>query len=448
LLASFDAGRPIEIDPERLAYITAVGSSREWKVSLPGAVQPGIMTSAHPFYDPFESRVYTVNERSTPRNGTSLTWNEVDLWLARWDGEGRLERWHVNGTDFSQYVHEVTATNSFVAWADSGAFIMEPGQRYGLPRTHPQLPHTDLAIVRKADLAKSATEVTAKVVRIPLEGAHIFADYDDDGEHITLYLAHANSVELTTSVKPGDINFFTNAPVEPSAIGAFTVADAVPFAKYRIHVDTGQVVESARVVEPHTLWGLALYARDYRPDAIRTNRDVFLTYLGYDPKIITSTMIDLYGNHPHRIVPTADLPRKPLPSYLTRVDLATMTTVDRYAFPSGWVGTSPTWIPATGGDRAYLLVHVFGEANTQVWLFDTENLAQGPIAKLGHPEFRLPFTLHTAWLPALSPRVSHYRVDFAEEIGQDYRLLPDLIRNTVDQVLAFSHAERLPAHGG
>src|SRR4029453_12186235 len=93
MLATFDAGRPVEFDPRALTLLTPVGALREWKVSAPGVVQPLVQTPAHPFFDPFESRLYTLNTTSMPRQGTSLAWSELDTWLCRWDGEGAVHRW-------------------------------------------------------------------------------------------------------------------------------------------------------------------------------------------------------------------------------------------------------------------------------------------------------------------------------------------------------------------
>ncbi len=435
MLATFDVGRPVEIDPFGLNYLTSVGYHHEWKIFLPGAVQPAVRTPAHPCYDPFERQLYTVNYTSSPKNGTSLTHNELDTWVARWDGEGAVERWHVSGPKFSQYIHEAVATRNFVAWLDAAVFPTEPGERYGLPRTHAQNPYTDIAIVRKRDMVSGVADIPAMVVRVPLEAGHMIIDYEDDGKYLTIYLPHANSTELPTAVQPNDINFFTRQTVDPGAVGMYTMLDATPFGKYRVNVETGQVEKSELISEPDELWGLSLQARDLRPEAIGKNRDIYMTYLGHDPATITQKMVKLYADHPHRIVPIDQLPDKIKPSYLTHVDVSTMTTVERYGFAPGLVNSSPTFIPGYNNSAGYILTQVWSDHDTQVWLFDASKLAAGPIAKLAHPHFRLPFTVHTAWLPELKPRTSNYRVDFSEDIGEDYRLLPEFIRHAVENVL-------------
>lgn len=68
LLATWDVGRPYEIDPKTLETVTPVGSSDEWKevtkIGLPGKPPTPfkiIQTSAHPCFDPYTREMFTVN---------------------------------------------------------------------------------------------------------------------------------------------------------------------------------------------------------------------------------------------------------------------------------------------------------------------------------------------------------------------------------------------------
>jgi all-trans-8'-apo-beta-carotenal 15,15'-oxygenase len=435
MLATFDVGRPVEIDPINLRYLSGVGYHREWKAFLPGVVQPAIRTPAHPYYDQAEKQLYTINYTSAAKNGTSLTENELDMWIARWDGEGAVHKWHVSNANFTQYVHESLTTKNFVVWLDAAVFLTEPGARFGLPRTRPQNPYTDVAIVRKSDLKPGVTDVKATVVRIPLEAGHMIADYEDDGKNLTIYLAHANGTELPITVQADDTNFFTGAAVDPSAVGMYTQTDATPYGKYVIEVERGEVIKSQLINDPERFWGLSLQARDIRPEAIGTNKTIYMTYLGHDPLCVTQKMMNFYGNHPYRIVPADKMPNRLIPSLLTQVDMVQMETVDIYEFAPGLVNSSPVFIPDTKNGAGYVLTQVWDDKSTQLWLFDGSKIGAGPVAKLANPSFRLPFTVHTAWLPELKPRTSKYHVDFAEDIGNDYKLLPDFIRQAVDVVI-------------
>lgn len=68
LLATWDVGRPYEIDPKTLETVTPVGYSNEWeevtKIGLPGTPPTPfkvIQTSAHPCFDPYTKEMFTVN---------------------------------------------------------------------------------------------------------------------------------------------------------------------------------------------------------------------------------------------------------------------------------------------------------------------------------------------------------------------------------------------------
>lgn len=68
LLATFDAGRPFEFDPQNLKLITAIGKNTIWNSGLPPFLnQPlaMVLTTAHPVFDPATEELFTVNFTKT-----------------------------------------------------------------------------------------------------------------------------------------------------------------------------------------------------------------------------------------------------------------------------------------------------------------------------------------------------------------------------------------------
>jgi hypothetical protein len=69
LRATWDVGRPYEIDPKTLETVTPVGRNDEWKEVSKIGNMPGkpptpfkvIQTSAHPCFDPYTKEMFTVN---------------------------------------------------------------------------------------------------------------------------------------------------------------------------------------------------------------------------------------------------------------------------------------------------------------------------------------------------------------------------------------------------
>ncbi|MBL7871788.1 MAG: carotenoid oxygenase family protein [Cyclobacteriaceae bacterium] len=64
LLATFDAGRPFEFDPQHLNLLTAIGENKIWHSGLPPFLKQPlamILTTAHPVFDPYTQELFTVN---------------------------------------------------------------------------------------------------------------------------------------------------------------------------------------------------------------------------------------------------------------------------------------------------------------------------------------------------------------------------------------------------
>ena len=59
-----------------------------------------------------------------------------------------------------------------------------------------------------------------------------------------------------------------------------------------------------------------------------------------------------------------------------------------------------------------------GSSGCEIWIFDASNLAQGPLTRLGNPEYNVPFTLHTAWTPQATERTASYTVSVRAELTE------------------------------
>ncbi|MBK6264811.1 carotenoid oxygenase family protein [Marivirga sp. S37H4] len=71
LLATFDAGRPFEFDPDSMELITPIGENKFWRAGTPPFLQnpfPMILTTAHPVYDPETREVFSVNFTKTTKS--------------------------------------------------------------------------------------------------------------------------------------------------------------------------------------------------------------------------------------------------------------------------------------------------------------------------------------------------------------------------------------------
>lgn len=76
ILATYDTGRPMKIDPETLEFITPIGYNKEWRPGMPPFLQapfPMFETTAHPSWDPLEKVLYGVNFTKSEETELSRT---------------------------------------------------------------------------------------------------------------------------------------------------------------------------------------------------------------------------------------------------------------------------------------------------------------------------------------------------------------------------------------
>ncbi len=150
--------------------------------------------------------------------------------------------------------------------------------------------------------------------------------------------------------------------------------------------------------------------------------ECFFVNLGFRPELYTPELSELYGRStPDRRVDPSDLPfnsGQGTPSAIFNLDLERMAAKDSYTFPGGVIASSPLVMRSPESPRRYLVVVVHTSPRDQIWLFDADDLAGGPLAKLTHPDLRLGFTLHTAFLPGFEPCGEAYKVDVAEEASR------------------------------
>lgn len=438
LLATYDAGRPWEIDPVSLEVVTPVGLQTAWSPFLP-PITPGLnfftlnMATAHPAYDPDQRTTYIVNY-ATPIEGLSV---EPFVRLLWWDGGTEPSSTTLVDADGEPVLlhmscHQMQVTESFVILLD-GAFQIEPEQMAGNDVSRAQLSDSVLWFIRKSDLAAGGQTVATRVV-IPIEAAHFQVDRADAGGRVTLLLAHQNSADPSEWVRESDTIAGTGRAVDPATVPMLVApADQGLLGRYVVDVASATVVEESRL----PAWALTLWSQDTRtpPAGLGT---AFWSSIGFDPALLTQRVLDLYVDHPHRQVPVAELPTVAIPGSLMRIDQNALTIGDQFEMPRGYLPMSPTFVPRDGGgaDDGYLMVFAIGPEADEVWIFDANDLGYGPVCRLGHPDFDIPFTLHSTWLGELRSQTQPaYLAPVRDDYGPRLDGLSDDARIIAERVL-------------
>ena len=431
LIVTYDAGRPWEIDPMTMEVITPVGLLERWHPFLPPATPalnffPLSMTSAHPAYDAEEERTYFVNFAAPVEGLNTAPFTRI-LW---WDGDDEPEACTLVDAEgqpvaIEMACHQMTATDRYIIILDT-AFRLEAETFFGSEFvTRPATPHTVMWLIPKAELVDGGQVVAQRAV-VPTEGAHAMTLRGDDDDIIEIFIAHQNSFDPSEWIGPDDVVESTGQPVDPEYVGVLVQpADRSLLGKYKINAVTGEVLEGQTFKDPDS-WAFVLYGQDTRQQGDRFG-NLYWTTFGFDPALLTERYLEAYAMHPDRQVALQDLPDKRLPSQLLRFDADGFEVTDRFVMPLGFIGLSPTFVPRTGGavDEGYIQVFVVSDSGDEIWIFDSQDLARGPLCRLGHSELDFAFTLHTTWLPELRETTTPtYVVDKTEDYQDRISGLP------------------------
>jgi carotenoid cleavage dioxygenase-like enzyme len=465
LLLTYDAGRPYEIDPLTLEVLGPMGAAAEWAAEVfAGAPFPMILSAGHPFWDPRTGELFTINYgRSLASMGPHperIGWLGPRLWsqqggmpdsfthLVRWNGAGALEHWQLLGPDgkevqITQSVHQVAVTRHWIVLFDT-AFRVGFEQWFNDPFPHghateellrallarPQNPWTSLWLVPRAALGQGSTDpskptpIQVTATTIPVEAAHLLADYDDtDG--VTVHLAHSAASDLAEWVRPYDASYYDGSAPREAVEGMVAIGsmDVNRLGRHRIDPKTGAILESRLVHDDRLTWAIALYAgRELPALAAAPERlgQLFWSSAGFFPELLTKFVYGLYADYSHRITPLSEIQALAAqggrPSSLMRVDTEAMRIADAHAAPPGTIIASPQFVARGDGPLdGWLLTTVYTPERAELWCYDAARLSAGPLCRLDASPLGIGFSLHTAWLPALAPRTATYRVDLATD---------------------------------
>jgi carotenoid cleavage dioxygenase-like enzyme len=417
LFATYDAGRPWEVDPATLEVIAPVGKLKDWEqgfaVDLPWLFPP-VLTGAHPAHDDRTGDTYFANYSL----GAVVAGEHVNL--LHMDASGTLRASRIvdeRGRDLRvQSLHQLALTERWVVLADT-AFRLELG-RFLFPNAwplSPQRPYTAFYFVDRAHLAKAGT-ARAKRVVIPRETIHFAADYECPEGKVSVHIGHPCASDASETLQPTDRTWHDDEPVRPELVGfPASPTDVGTFARYTFDVEEG-VVESAALYHDEGTWGPALFTAS-SVEARDRHRHLWWTLGGVQGDGLVKRVVEAYRRYPYRMTPLHALPRYVAPE-LVRIDAARARVVDRFVFPTDLVPNSPQYIPnAIGEDElaGHIVCTVVGagarrtSSGDELWVFEAGNLTKGPVCKLGHPALDFALTLHTTWLPQLRERAGHGR---------------------------------------
>lgn len=429
LFAGYDAGRPVELDPETLEHLTPVGANDEWLQSAPGLLEPLCAVAAHPAVDVEDRAMFFVNYSQLSAPGA-----ERETWLARWDLEGPVRRWRVAGMSPYDSIHDIKSTEHHLVISDL-PFVVEPEGFRGAPRTRRNQQHTSLWIVPKSDLVSTPVggTVQATEIRLPMPTGHVLVDREEPGGLLRVVCQHMPLADLMISMAPTVRDHRNGAPIAGDYEGmvALAVQPSV-IGRYLVDPVTGRIHESEVVSDDERLWGGILTTTDIHRDAARRRqRQLWYAGCGFDPDLVPEPWWDLYGDAADGVVAPADLPDHAVPGALARIDLESMKVAEVWSYEDGAFPSPPTFVPRRGSedpDDGYVLVVVHRDGDKELQLFDAQDLERGPLARATAPGFHPGLLLHSTWMPdRVGPRPSGYRIPVRRDVAGALRGLPGVL---------------------
>jgi hypothetical protein len=427
LFATWDVGRPSELDPVELTWLGDAGTLEQWggqSIAL-GNVFPFLFTSAHPVVDPDRNCLWTV--KLIPDFANNFAQSPV---VVRWDGDGApLQIWPVEGATVAGSMHQIAQTQHWLILADSGNFKADPGAMLGGEKTVSIDDEINLYLVRKDDLdaTPSGTPVTAiPFVTGPPSGHHYAIWDDSDG--IRVVFEHMDMLDLGFPIAATDLDR-NGDPVDPGVVGLYSMGlTPATLSERLIDPESGKVLEQASVNHDRT-WNQQLSAIDWSTEGMRAPTLHHLVYQGFRPGAVTRRAIDFYADRiDESRIPTADTPGS-----LVTYERGSLEERGRWDYPDAEdFLTSPTFVPrqpGTGGSRyagadpgghnGYVVMPVQNDRGFRVEVFDAARVSDGPVAVAEAKGKTAPLLLHAAWLHRAVPAVEAPRMSFADELTAD-----------------------------
>lgn len=426
LFTTWDVGRPVEVDPVTLGFLGDVGHRDQWQVFevTPQPVLPLVMSTAHPVIDPDRDVMWTVN----------TFWGQ--LHVVRWDGDGPVQTWPVDGAVIPQSVHTITQTRDWLIVADC-AFKVEPQVLSGGDRTEPANHDGPVYLIRKDQLEATppGQPVPCQTFTVAPENNHYYAVYDDS-DGIQVLFEHTENAELAMTQREGDLDAL-GRPCDPALRGLY----GFPMSPDRTTLiafdpDSGTQLHQAELRDPQRLWTRQLNAMDWSTEGMARPTSHHMVNQGWRPEAITQRVLALYGDRVDRTLwPTDETP--PLVVTASRDDLGVTAEYELAMddFPSSPIfvprdpdaaGTSRYAGSDPGGHDGWVVVPVMNDAGFRVEVFDAADVGRGPVATLSKPGMHVPFVLHAAWMLRATPAEDRPRLRFADELARVGELPDDL----------------------
>jgi carotenoid cleavage dioxygenase-like enzyme len=430
LFATWDVGRPAELDPVSLRWLGDVGTLDSWggpSLDLFGRLLPFVFSSAHPVVDPERDCLWTV--KLVPDLAAGFLQSP---WLVRYDGDGlEVSAWPLADAHVAGSMHTITQTRDWLILADSGNFKVDPVAMMGGEKSVSIDDEVPLYLLRKE--AVEATPVgeslESQCFTMGPPAGHYYAGWDDSAG-IRVVFEHMDMLDLAFPINPADTDR-NGRPVDPAHAGLYSMNLAPStLSEATVDPESGRLTDLATARDPDWGWNLQLSAMDWSTEGLEHPTLHHVAYHGCRPGNITRRSLDWYADR----IDEALIPTEDTPGVLASFRRGSAELADRYEYPSvdDFI-SSPTFVPrdpAAGGSRyagsdpgghdGYVVLPVQNDDGFRVDVFDAAAVGRGPVATAAAPNGTcVSLLLHAAWLHRAVEAPDRERLSFSDELSEE-----------------------------
>jgi hypothetical protein len=453
-----DVDRPWVIERDTLRATTPVGRRDEWLPMMAGSAGDVMgnlfagYSNSHVVYSDHQTgEVFLVNYQYKQASG------EHPVMLVRWDGAGDFERWLVLDEDgeeieIKQSIHELIYTRDYILLADTafvaGTEMLTPWKSAPLPSDK-----TVVYIVDRRELMSDSKTVTARRVEVDEACIHLIAEYDNPDDKITVYMLHTPATNTAELLRDNDRDLEGNLfPEHLIGYGTLPPLDLSSVGKHVLDVNNEEVSSSQYITEMPYTWGPYLYAYMGRQIQPYNGQDLFVMFKGFSKDILPQRIFNAYKDVDSRRVPIDEMVSGEGLSHnnsICRITTDDFAIADTYMFPDRVLLYTVACLDSAESDKpGYVIAGVVtdeaaGEMSSghEYWLFPADNLAGGPICKLGHPSLNNSTLFHTVYIPdskaqAWNQPDRRYHVPLREDYPKDeLKKWDEVVLSAFDEVI-------------